>query len=98
MTKIRPYAICNHFLTIHIKLNLYNKLIAMQKNTGNTDRVIRLVVAVGLSVLNISGVVKYPITVVLWAVAAIMFLTAVAGTCPLYKLFGINTSPRKQNK
>ena len=61
----------------------------MKKNENNTDRIVRGVVAVAAAIGAVltSGV----LSIVLWVVAAIM---AVAGFCPLYTLFGINTCKR----
>ena len=64
----------------------------MKKNENNTDRIVRGVVAVAVAIGAVltSGV----LSIVLWVVAAIMAVTAVAGFCPLYTLFGINTCKR----
>ncbi len=68
----------------------------MKKNTGNTDRAIRILLAVVFSILNISGIVGSPASIILWVAVAILALTAIAGSCPLYSLFGINTCTRKK--
>ncbi|WP_314930249.1 DUF2892 domain-containing protein [Corynebacterium argentoratense] len=64
----------------------------MKKNENNTDRIVRGVVAVAgaIGAVLTSGV----LSIILWVVAAIMAVTAVAGFCPLYTLFGINTCKR----
>ncbi len=66
----------------------------MSKNVGNSDRLVRIVLAVlaGFGALNTAGVMS----IVLWIVAAIMAVTAVVGFCPLYRLFGVNTCPVDQ--
>jgi hypothetical protein len=62
----------------------------MIKNIGMKDKATRIAVAI---ILGIIGIFTY------WwllLIAAIVFLTAVIGFCPLYPLFKINTN--KTNK
>lgn len=63
----------------------------MGKNVGQTDKMIRIVVAVFAAVgaFMSSGT----LAIVLWIVAAIMLVTGLVGFCPLYRLFGISTCP-----
>ena len=61
----------------------------MKRNMSNLDRIVRVVlgggfVAVGLALGGVAGIVLY-------LLAAIMFVTAVVSFCPLYKLLGIDT-------
>lgn len=60
-------------------------------NVGKTDRVVRLILATLLAVLWAMGAVQGWLGIVFLVVAAILLLTAVVGTCPLYSLFGIST-------
>ncbi|AZA14221.1 DUF2892 domain-containing protein [Corynebacterium choanae] len=61
----------------------------MKRNESTIDRLGRAIVAVAAVVgaMATTGVWS----IVLWVVAAIMAVTAVAGFCPLYTLFRINT-------
>ncbi|MDA8313235.1 MAG: DUF2892 domain-containing protein [Actinomycetota bacterium] len=63
----------------------------MRQTVGNTDRVLRGVLAIGAVVA--SGVVGFSSGwgIVLLAVAAIMFVTGASGYCPAYSLIGIST-------
>ena len=65
----------------------------MNKNEGNTDRIIRAVVAI-IAVMA-AALVGFgsPIAWVLLAVAVIMGVTAAVGFCPLYRIFGMSTCP-----
>lgn len=65
----------------------------MKKNMGTTDRVLRTLVTAGA--LAGSGVLGFSTAggIALLVVAAIMILTAASGYCPLYSLFGIETTP-----
>jgi hypothetical protein len=63
----------------------------MTRNVGSVDRIVRFVVALAAVVV---ALVVGPGTVggvVLLAVAAIMAVTGAVGTCPLYRVFGIDT-------
>lgn len=68
----------------------------MKKNVSIMDRALRLLIAAALVFLNISGIVNKPESILLWVVAAIFALTALAGSCAVYTLFGINTHSRKK--
>lgn len=69
----------------------------MKKNMGLADRLIRLLVAVVIAALYLLNVITGPVALVLLVLAAIFALTSLAGNCPLYSLFGINTCSRKLN-
>ncbi|MEP7165708.1 MAG: DUF2892 domain-containing protein [Ferruginibacter sp.] len=68
----------------------------MKRNVSIMDRALRLLAALVLVSLNISGIVSYPESILLWIVAAIFTLTALTGNCPVYTLFGINTNTGKK--
>lgn len=57
----------------------------MNKNVGNADKAIRLVIGVGIIV---AGVLNESL---LGAIGLIPILTGVISWCPLYTIFGINT-------
>ena len=61
-----------------------NKLFA--KNTGNVDRIIRVVVGA----LLVGNVFVGLQTVIGW-VGLILIVTGLFGTCPVYSLLGIDT-------
>lgn len=66
----------------------------LQKNEHNTDRLIRVLIGVVLSAVGIvvtSGIAS----IVLYVLAGIMFVTALLGFCPIYKIFGLSTCPMK---
>ena len=63
----------------------------MKQNMGNTDRIIRVLVAAVIAVLFINNTVTGILAYVLLAVGAIFLLTSLVGSCPLYSLLGINT-------
>lgn len=63
----------------------------MKTNMGPGDRVIRIAVATVFAVLCFQNIVTGTWAIVLGILAAIFFVTAFVGNCPLYLLFGINT-------
>ena len=66
----------------------------MKKNMGTVDRTVRIVIGVGLAAGGFF--VTGTLAIVLWALGAIMLLTATIAFCPLYLPFGINTSGKKK--
>lgn len=66
----------------------------MNPNVGNTDRLVRILVAiaavVGALVIGAGSVLG----IVLFVVAAIMAGTAAFGFCPLYRALGMSTTPK----
>jgi hypothetical protein len=67
----------------------------MVKNMGKIDRVIRLVLAIVVAVLFLTGQLSGTAAVVLGILALVFVATAAAGTCPLYLPFKISTRKRK---
>lgn len=63
----------------------------MKTNEGNTDRIIRVVLAIvifglGLAAQSWLGLIGF-----------IPLLTGLVGWCPLYSIFGLSTCPAKSN-
>jgi len=68
----------------------------MKKNVGSIDKIVRIIIAVIAVYAAYSGMVASPWDYVLYAVAAIMVITSLMGTCPLFSIFGINTCKIKE--
>ncbi|MDP5085591.1 MAG: DUF2892 domain-containing protein [Yoonia sp.] len=68
----------------------------MSTNVGTTDKVIRIVVGLALLltpfVANLSIFDNSFAVYVSLAVGAVLVLTALMGSCPLYSIFGIKTN------
>lgn len=61
----------------------------MKTNVGSTDRVIRMVIGIGIA---IGGIIFKSY----WGLIGVVILaTAVFSFCPIYALLGINTSVSK---
>jgi hypothetical protein len=67
----------------------------MKKNMGNTDKAIRIILALGIALLYYFDVIQGTLAYVLMALAIIFLLTSFISFCPLYKPFGINTCKTK---
>lgn len=58
----------------------------MKRNEGNIDRAVRIGAGLGMIGLHLGGVIGP------WAwIGLVPLLTGLVGTCPLYRLLGINT-------
>jgi hypothetical protein len=66
----------------------------MNKNVSNTDRVIRVVIAIAAVLGAFAVGASSVLGIILFVVAAIMLVTAVVGFCPLYRLFGLSTNEK----
>ena len=63
----------------------------MKHNVGGIDRVLRIVVGLVLIGLAATG------TVGLWGwIGVVPLATGLLGTCPAYRLLGMNTCPLKE--
>jgi hypothetical protein len=70
----------------------------MIKNVGQTDKIIRIVLAIILAALDYFEVVKGAFSWVLSAVGIVLLVTAFLNFCPLYKILGKSTCPVDSNK
>ncbi len=69
----------------------------MKKNMGRTDRIIRIIVAVVITILYWQGSIEGTLAYVLFAVAGIFLLTSLISFCPLYSIVGLHTCKIKNN-
>lgn len=63
----------------------------MTKNMGTLDRVLRIAVAIVLAVLALNGTLEGPLAIGAWIIVAIFVVTSIIGSCPAYRLIGMNT-------
>lgn len=63
----------------------------MTVNVGNTDRIIRFVVAIVALGLGLFGPWGMTASIVLTIIGAVMLLVGVTRCCPLYSILGTNT-------
>lgn len=65
----------------------------MIKNIGSSDRMVRIVVALVLGFLIVMGLVEGIFAILLGIFAALLFVTALIGSCPFYKMIDIDSHP-----
>lgn len=68
----------------------------MKTNMGNADRLIRVLAALCISVLFITGTITDTPAMELLGVAGVFYLTSLFGVCPVYSLLGINSRATKK--
>ena len=70
----------------------------LKSNMGNTDRLLRLMVALVVGVLYYLGKVNGPTGNVLLLLSVVFALTAFVRFCPLYVPFNLDTREDKSSK
>ncbi len=68
----------------------------MKKNMGNTDRIIRILIAAVIAVLYFTHTITGTLGIVLLVLGGVFLLTSMISFCPLYTLIGFNTCPAKK--
>ena len=67
----------------------------IEKNTGNMDRVLRVLIGIGLLLVGPLGLAGPEASWIPFGVAGLaLLLTGVSGVCVTYKLLGISTAKR----
>jgi TM2 domain-containing membrane protein YozV len=67
----------------------------MKQNMGNTDKAIRVILALGIALLYYFDIIQGTLAYILMALAIIFLITSFISFCALYKPFGINTCKTK---
>lgn len=70
----------------------------MKTNMGNTDKIVRTIIAALFAILYFTGVLKGTPGMILLVLAVILLLTSIIGYCPLYSLFGFSTKGKEPDK
>jgi len=63
----------------------------MNKNMGTTDKIIRILIVIGIAILYFTNIISGTVAIIAIAVAAIFLVTSAIGICPLYSIFGLKT-------
>ncbi len=58
---------------------------------GNTDKLIRIIIAIIFAALYFTGTLTGTIGIIAMVIAGVFVLTSLVSFCPLYTLFGIST-------
>lgn len=67
----------------------------MTKNMGNTDRIIRVLVAIVIAVLYFTGTISGTLGIVLGILGIVFVATSLVSFCPLYTIFGLSTCAKE---
>jgi Protein of unknown function (DUF2892) len=67
----------------------------MKANVGNTDKFIRIVLAIVFGTLFFTNTVTGIFGMALLIFGIILIATSLISFCPIYPLLGINTCPKK---
>lgn len=70
----------------------------MKKNMGNTDKIVRILIAVIVGILYFTNVISGTLGFVLLALSVIFVVTSLISFCPIYSIFGLNTCPIKNKE
>ena len=70
----------------------------MKKNMGQTDKIIRGILAAAIAILYFTNVISGTVALILGVFALIFLLTSFVSFCPLYAPFGINTRSKIEGK
>ena len=68
----------------------------MARNVGPADRVVRIIVGLGLALLVYLGTLTGVAAIVTGVVAAYLFVTGLLARCVVYKMIGVDTSIQEQ--
>ena len=68
----------------------------MKKNMGNTDRIVRFILAAVIGILYYTGTISGTLGIVLLVLAGVFLLTSFISFCPLYAPFGLSTCSTKK--
>ncbi|MFL6735534.1 MAG: DUF2892 domain-containing protein [Sphingomonas sp.] len=68
----------------------------MARNIGPEDRVVRIVVALGLAVIAYLGVLPPVASIIAGVIAAYLFITGLLARCLFYRLIDVDTSVQEQ--
>ena len=69
----------------------------MEKNVGSGDRIVRIIIAVGLAALVYFHKIEGTAGIVAGVVAALLLISALLSRCLVYKVAGIDTCVRESS-
>lgn len=69
----------------------------MKKNMGSTDKIIRIILAVGLGLLYFTHIVTGGVGIAILVVAVIFLITSFISFCPLYSILGLTSKKNNSN-
>ena len=70
----------------------------MNKNMGTIDRTVRVIVALAVGILILTGTLTGALAIILGVLAVVFVLTSVVSFCPLYALIYLSTRNKEGAK
>lgn len=70
----------------------------MKRNMGGVDKLVRLIVALIIILAYFNNTIEGILGIILLIIAGIFIVTSLISFCPLYAVFGIDTSIKKKKK
>ena len=68
----------------------------MKKNMGGIDKVVRIAIALLAAALYFTNLISGTLAIIGITVAGIFTLTSLIGFCPIYGIFGLSSSKKKE--
>lgn len=68
----------------------------MNKNMGNTDKGIRIIIALILAGLFFTDTITGIYGAIAMVIAGVFITTSLIGSCPLYSVFGFSSCPLRK--
>jgi flagellar basal body-associated protein FliL len=65
---------------------------------GTVDRTVRILIALVIGTLYLTGQIGGTVAIILGILAIVFLVTGLIGTCPLYMPFGLSTAQHQQEK
>jgi len=69
--------------------------LGMKTNLSNTDRVIRIILAMVIAALYFTNIISGTLALIVLIVAGVLFLTAIISFCPIYYILHLNSSKKQ---
>ena len=70
----------------------------MNKNMGTIDRTVRVIAALAVGILILTGTLTGALAIILGVLAVVFVLTSVVSFCPLYALISLSTRKKEGAK
>jgi hypothetical protein len=70
----------------------------MNKNMGTTDRTVRIIAALAVGILILTGTLTGLLAIILGVLAVVFVLTSLVSFCPLYAPFKFSTRKKEGAK
>lgn len=70
----------------------------MKANLGKSDRIIRITISILIIILVVAGFITGIIAHIGVIMAILLIITSVAGYCPIYHIWNLNTNKKLNDK